>query len=1776
MAIAVAPPKSTGGGGFAFEDKVVAWYLSHMLANEAPLDIGGAIEEIHFQVGADEWLLDDMRLTLAGATQTRAAFSIKSNRQFTDTTAPTDFVQAIWKQFLHDGTRQFDENRDHLGLITAPLEPANRSDVEFVLSTAREGDPKLLPGRYSQDGWASKNRRALFRSFACPEELAKKHAVTESDIGRLLARTRHLAFDFEATPSQDESLAVERCRRALRSGNLENAKKLWSNLLAIAAKKRPSSGSISRAELLQELRGSFSLRELPEHQDDWRTLLSLTRSNLQVVRDVLGDDIKLDRSSEHEKIQEAIDQKPGLILLGPSGSGKTALLKACAEELLGQGTKCLWIDARSLDRTDYAGFEADLRLDHRLAEVLQDIPDAQAVLIVEGVDRLYEDRAFGILSALIHATGVSSGIPWKIIIACQTPEWPRIERALRSKNIRSQDWARIEIDHIEASKLDPVWRALPNAAKLQHQRQLAPVLRNLKILDLIATRATEGSAIDSGDWVGETSIAEWYWEQEIASGPERAQRERFTMKLAQEQADKLQTATPIQDFDIATLTPLDGLERDRICRRVDTRRVAFTHDLLGDWARLHILRDQDEICAFLKDKASSPLWHRAIRLYGIHLLETDPDRWEALRDDLDDGDDDGDGGSDLLLEGILFSPNAATLIDDAWQRLIKDDGKDLRRLLKRFLAFGTRANETYLVIARAQGLDEHSIAATCRMPNWMYWPPVLKVLHKNLDDTVRSAPGETARIVELWLDHTPRGTRYRREATTIGLGLGKLARQAHKNFDLKFKLTHDDQVDLKALYKAALLGAEELPDDVAAFALAASERQQEETAEKSETEDTDFFGTPIGPHPEPWPDAPLRHISEDFREVILDSPALSPLMRARPAAAREVILANSIRQRTREPLRSRHSITRRELDIHNSLSWSPVVYVNGPFLFFLQQNFDEALETIIRLVEFATQRWEELADAKARWRKAENIRRNGNFEEAALGEIPSSHRSRKLNLEVDGVLRTYIGGQDVYGWSSGLGNPPQLILAALMALEKHLYMEIDEGRDVSEKIEAVLKRTSSTALLKLLCDLGKYKPELFQGPLRPFLGSPAVYEWDIATSGRGRYHMTFLKGLARVRAYAELAEEFHAMPHRDQDLRDIAGLQFFNNETMCEYLTQVGQEWERQLDAGAYEGNEHFLRALAARFNIAHYEVREHPVHGAVVVNRRNEELVAERAPELEELQFRRTLFGMPMRCRRILDESEPLSEEALEELIDNLELLEERLPTIRGPWGEASESEDEDGDLEGSQPLSNEAASALAGVAAVLLRHHRECLEAHPKRREWCLNLLASLCTRPPPPAQFDMPDNVSSETWDCFAAEVIPDLLAEDPTSENLRALTALLAFARHYNAITILFKRAANHRVKLGEDFHKLRRIAFEYARMRERARYLSPGYYWSESIDDEVRNAGFKRLDQWQRKRVEGFIAGTLPTAVDDWYAMDQPEGFEGIDEDLAKRFRGGVFDFQLLSAAHGWLPLPNNAIDEEERALVVDLLHRALEYVVGCTPQGGDYSGLPSGDARWVLIQAGRMLPQLSEAEHPQHFWQRIISELDESHHWAHELFFNLHRYGLQENGTTPGFPDLRETLLEEILSPESSPGWRAHEDVWRALIGIDQIMTKQWNEHHTQLARRSLPHLRLWLEKVGRDSRQRRAFARWLTNPAASSIRLSLLPDLKRAIESNPARRPDDQRAEGDAITALLQLLWEEHEPGLREHCEAMGAFQGILQRLTAQQHPQALHLQGQLGRLEA
>ncbi|MCE3590378.1 hypothetical protein LXJ59_27710, partial [Escherichia coli] len=118
---------------------------------------------------------------------------------------------------------------------------------------------------------------------------------------------------------------------------------------------------------------------------------------------------------------------------------------------------------------------------------------------------------------------------------------------------------------------------------------------------------------------------------------------------------------------------------------------------------------------------------------------------------------------------------------------------------------------------------------------------------------------------------------------------------------------------------------------------------------------------------------------------------------------------------------------------------------------FLVGGSSEVLSALVRLVDFCTERWADDA-----------------------GETPGSYRL----AFGDGVTRDYVGDWQVLDWSHARSSSASQLHSALDALERRLWMRINAGEDVSPVLEELLSTSSSAAVLGVLADCAKLRPEL--------------------------------------------------------------------------------------------------------------------------------------------------------------------------------------------------------------------------------------------------------------------------------------------------------------------------------------------------------------------------------------------------------------------------------------------------------------------------------------------------------------------------------------------------------------------------------------------------------------------------------------------------------------------------------------------------------------------------
>lgn len=1713
MAKKVASVKQTGGGGFSFENKVTAYFLSCMLRDKSPLDPElGTITRIDFQVRVDGWFLDDILLTLNLNEQTHlCAFSVKSNQQFLSNSAPIEFVSIVWEQFLHEGTQKFDRENDFLGLITIPLNQTLSENLNSLMQKARMQDSAGLPTKLQELGYVNDLERDLFKSFACPEKFASTHGVTEAQIGELLKHIKFLEFDFERDNSIYKIKAIENCRDALTSTSLDEALFLWETLQVIADENRIKGGYFDLAKLVKRLKFRYRLKNYPDYDTDWKSLIAHTQSNLLSIPHKIGNKVIIDRGEEIRQIEEAFSSNVAIAVMAPSGYGKTVTAKFFGEKKLDCNEKAIWINAINFNCEGISTFKTKLHLKHSFEEILISITDNHVYLIIDGIDQIFSDYAFQNLCLILNQIGLNNKeSPYKLLITCKPEDWDRVQTKLAHFNVPVIEWNVINLE-ISDQKLNTVFETFPELKRLKFKPHLRTLLFKPKILDILATKLSIGRKIDTSKWVGESDLIEWFWESEIKKPQKAMIRERFIQLVGEKQADNLEFGIPITEFSVSDLEPENDLEKDQILKEKEGR-IYFYHEIYGDWARQKILiSNERRLSEYLELKINSPIWLRALRLYGMYILEKgDLTKWHSMFDDFGT-DDINTIQKDVLLESVIFTADPSPVLEFLWPDLAATEGRLLRRLLGRFLHSATIPNPRMLKMAKEQGLSVGKASTILRIPYWPYWLPILEFLHEHSNDVIKYAHEEIGQIAYTWLRLGQTNWPLRRETAELALD----------NATAVFNLQHENYLIIdkdieKIVYTAALAAIEEIPERVETFALTACSRNSI-TKQRLENK---LYEIEIDDKAKqtPWPDGPSKRVNSAFQDICLQTNALNRVIEKNPRLAREIILALLIK----EPQNNSQSVEdyfRKDISIKNVNSWYPYLYYHGPFLFFLNTQPEEGLELILRLVNFATKRWDE-----ERKKEGDNSARV------------------VINLQDD--RRELIGDYDVYFWYRDNIRCPGSVVVALMALEKWMYDKI-EARDesIKEIMENILSNLESVALVGVLNAVGCKDPSLFiEGTIKSLIAVPEFHNWERTYD---REYKTLWKtswdSITSLvdKCSTEMAIKWHTLPHRDHGVHEISELLFLNEPHMRNFFENTRIKWlERFEEMNDEDEMKHFLQELIALYDIQNLsKERDNENKKTWEYNKPYKETAKIENSSDAEDSF--NLSTTLIKCSNILIKGQVLSEEELE-----------------GLWQDAKRISNF------TSSNSNEEVEINRYIIYELIAiffENNHWIEKYPDRNEWCIKKILSILSDPPEPVKYDNLVSIYKFSWANLYVRIIPKIWASNPESQKLRQYIAILAMDSDYKIIETLFRESSKYRKTLGDNLKQLQHFIHLWSVAKTRLR--------SDSNFD---------ISIWIEEEFTSFTNGSMTKEIPKWEKIEfkvpfnrgKPKG-EGKTRN---RLVPGL-DLNLIKSAYNWLLSLDDAINENERLEWINFWKENLQYTLRILGNdiGDDeeIEGDPSSWDKWVFCHISIVILELKPSECPRDFWEPVLNLGVTGRDWV-KNFLNYWFYnGIQKRDRSNTFLTQWSSMIDYALS---SPKWNLEKDfrsreIWCNLIGLDDVVRDLWTAEQKYLIKQMHNQYKRWAEKNLSRTYCSSEFISFIQMPGAEDLVLDGLIWLDEVATDGFWNNQEIQKK----LPPLLEMVWTSYQSRIRRKKEYFESFKNLLKGLVETQNPYAMELQDRI-----
>jgi hypothetical protein len=1729
--------RSTAGPGFAFEDQIGAYLLLQMLMGEAlPGSTDSIASRLQTQTKALGWTVDDLLATSdpGASSQYQLAISCKSSHQVTGAGLPKDFVLAAWDQWSKASTGPMSRDRDSIMLATRGYHPAFEPIWADVKNWAA-GDSDVALRRI---GETAKHRK-VFASIRNPVR-TRKRTVRDTELVSFVRRLEVMATDFDLANSENRRTAVGRCRTLINGGGLADGRRLWKALVDAARDARLGHGTIELAKLVSDLARDFDLKDHPSYESSWRSLEAATASHKNKIEVTLPGGFAIARQTDAAVVSALIAQEKVTVLYGESGCGKSALVKNILDRDFPEyrqiwlGPDELSVALNELDRTR-------LNLAHPLPEVLRSSSRSANVLVIDAAERLtreVRDVARQLVASLITDENPS---PWRVVIIGQTEAWS--ESALQAiANV-------FEPPHHEVALIatEDVEEALQSVAHLSwaaSHPDIVAVLRNLRTLAWVLEAEQRFRPQDAGQLASYTAIADRLW-QYWTDGQSKFRVQNLLIRLSVREA-AFEHSFGISELGTEDAATLDQCPSQTPLRRNNRNRIEFQHDLAAEWARFQRLKEIADQSAQWAAYATQPRWLGALRMLGSYLLRESVSgrpAWDVALEQLESQKN--ALAADILLDALCLDPLAERFLMDRADLLLRNDGALLNRLLRRFQHIATAPGGSTKLIADAINTDPSYtlyIEAQFRTPILARWPAIARFLHAHRERVAALISPVVSAVCEKWLSSLPVeyapgvAMPFRREFGEVALATAR-AVQLEQAKDVGYLGDF-----AKAIHSAVFAAAPDCPDQISEWALEMARRRpyhaeiktkvaeyrrlkkleheeklRADPAYRALFERREHLPTSIGSGRRlpPWPLGPQGAVDRQFSECCTNTPALMPLMRSRSKVAAEVLLATIIEGSPEERYDSRFDDG---LGLAFDMQSYPTAYWKSPFFSFLQIDGSAALEALISLVNFCTER------------RASECRRH--WPEDPTPELV-------LNLP-EGIERRFGGGVRVFIWSQTDSTHTGQLNSALAALERYLVTKIERGLDVEPDIHRILLTGSSVALLGVLTNVGKSKPKLFLGILRPLIVHSLIYHWDDE-----RLAMNTgipVQWAQQGDLVLNMAREWHGAPYRQKSMREIIRELARADSDFAAFVKGATTQWQLPDDTkSALEE-----RILAAQLDAENYRSAQ---DGSLEFA-----LPAELDRDIRTFQTAkasaRQILGLPDACRQLLYGRSPLNAETAQRLASMLDTIE------------------------AERQLQEETKKrALAAATSLLLVHGSDWLAQNPLVREkvWAIfrSMLAAI-----PSTMDELRTSQLTRVGILEFAAVAAFAWWTRTESPEAQAAVLKVVTSADSDGIATIFSLAYVRREELGQRWWRLLYLGLLWSALS----MLMPRHGY-----DEDEAARWIRWLGWLRSRrlndVETTAAKIAPTGIAK--RLERVERIRWRREFERKDWRRGSppedrrsagLDWDFLAVAFGWLlqreggpnPTWSDAAEFAAQRQIIFALWENEVWRNHRVRRDRDDDSVPNQLAFAILATLAKMVAK-APVEHARGLWEPVL-KLGAAGHHAVEYFISCWFNEVQRISPSD-FVARWQPMIEYALSaPEYGEGrpWYYGQRLLCRILGCRSESLLNRDAAFQPAVQRMHEFYARWArEHLARDEDNVVSLCYFMASPTGHPLRIDGLGWLQRAAAAHSWRGRTE-----NALIEYLNVVMTQDALAVRGNVAAREAFLALVAHLVEKQIPAALALQ--------
>lgn len=616
----------TGGAGFTYEDKVVAYYLAALLRSEKAMLQHGTVSSVAVQQAGHGQPMDDLVVEFRHPDGPRMlGLQVKTTITVSGSASNKDFRDILNRALETRKTPGFQVDRDAYGYVVENVAEAGHRSLNRLIDWAESSPtPADFDRRFAEGGAAAARERALRDELA---PLIGAGIVEEEwNFYRQFVAARFSGLD-ETGIFWTE--ITNRLQELIASNEDGQEVLLFDRLCRIVRDGAGTARKWTRASLLVQLRGVVRLKVSPSFLSDIDTLVQFSTDGLNEIAENI-DGFQVDRAALQQTVHERLCVSRVVNISGLPGCGKSVVLKRVATEAVQRGP-ILFLKSDRLTGKSWVEFAAALGVKHqKLDDLLAEIGAAgTATLYIDGIDRINPDQKriiLDILNSIEANPGLSN---WRVLATSRDQGLETYRAWFPATFYRGTQIGDVQVEPFNDDEAEILAKEKPG---LHHLLIGTPSVKAIARRPFFAAVLARSFCDRTTEPQTEVDLINAWWARAGHNAPVEVvpQRQRALLDIAEKGVANLGKNVAARSLAQSTFEHIAALKSDLLVRGNNgDSSFSFSHDIFFEWTFFRLLIDLgDTWIEGLAQAGEPPLLGRVIGLLAQHSI-AEPDKWSA-------------------------------------------------------------------------------------------------------------------------------------------------------------------------------------------------------------------------------------------------------------------------------------------------------------------------------------------------------------------------------------------------------------------------------------------------------------------------------------------------------------------------------------------------------------------------------------------------------------------------------------------------------------------------------------------------------------------------------------------------------------------------------------------------------------------------------------------------------------------------------------------------------------------------------------------------------------------------------------------------------------------------------------------------------------------------------------------------------------------------------------------------------------------------------------------